>query len=134
MYDDYGHHPDEIRATLAGAREMGFRRVLCAYQPHTYSRTAGLLEDFVTAFDLADHVFFADVYAAREQNRYGVTSQTLAERIGAGAQYCGSFSAVAEALEREARCGDLVIVMGAGDIYKVFDLLDLRQPSDTAEA
>lgn len=126
VYDDYGHHPDEIRATLAGAKEMGFSRILCAYQPHTYSRTAGLLEEFSTAFDDADRVFFADVYAAREQNIYGVTSETLAERVGERAEYCGSFAAVAEAIEREARDGDLVIVMGAGDIFHVFDLLDLN--------
>ena len=126
VYDDYGHHPDEIRATLAGAREMGYSRVLCAYQPHTYSRTAGLLGDFLTAFDTADRVFFADIYAAREQNVYGVTSQTLADGIGERALYCGSFRNVAEAIKREAGAGDLVIVMGAGDIYKVFDLLELK--------
>lgn len=126
VYDDYGHHPDEIRATLAGAREMGFERILCAYQPHTYSRTAGLLEEFSTAFGDADRVFFADIYAAREENLWGVTSETLAERVGARAEYCGSFAAVAEAIEREARDGDLVIVMGAGDIFHVFELLDLN--------
>ena len=125
VYDDYGHHPDEIRATLAGAKEMGFERVLCAYQPHTYSRTAGLLEEFSKAFDDADRVFFVDVYAAREQNVYGVTSQTLAERVGEKALYCGSFHATAEAILHEARDGDLVIVMGAGDIFKVFDFLGL---------
>ena len=126
VYDDYGHHPDEIKATLAGAREMGFDRVLCAYQPHTFSRTAGLLEEFVTAFADADHVYFADVYAAREQNIYGVTSGTLADRIGERATYCGSFSAVANALQRDARAGDLVIVMGAGDVFKVFDQLNWK--------
>ena len=126
VYDDYGHHPDEIKATLAGAREMGFSRVLCAYQPHTYSRTAGLLEEFSAAFGDADRVFFADIYAAREENLWGVTSETLAERVGERAEYCGSFAAVAEAIEREARDGDLVIVMGAGDIFHVFDLLDLN--------
>ncbi len=126
VFDDYGHHPDEIRATLAGARQMGFGRVLCAYQPHTYSRTAGLLQEFTNAFGDADRVFFADVYAAREQNIYGVTSQTLSDRIGSRALYCGSFAAVADAIRREARAGDLVIVMGAGDIFHVFDLLDLE--------
>ena len=126
VYDDYGHHPDEIKATLAGAREMGFARVLCAYQPHTYSRTAGLLNEFASAFDLSDHVFFADIYAAREQNLYGVSSQLLAERIGEKATYCGSFASLAQSVQREARDGDLVIVMGAGDIYKVFDLMDLK--------
>ncbi len=123
VYDDYGHHPDEIKATLAGARELGFSRVLCAYQPHTYSRTAELLQEFSTAFDDADRVFFADVYAAREQNVYGVTSETLKERVGYKAAYCPSFGEVAEAIKREAREGDLVLVMGAGDIFKVFDLL-----------
>ncbi len=123
VYDDYGHHPDEIRATLAGAQEMGYSRVLCAYQPHTYSRTAGLFEEFSKAFDSADHVYFADIYAAREQNIYGVSSELLAEKIGERAEYCGSFGAVADAIRRDAVPGDLVIVMGAGDIYKVFDLL-----------
>ena len=125
VYDDYGHHPDEIRATLAGARELGFERVLCAYQPHTYSRTAGLLNEFATAFADADRVLFADIYAAREENLWGVTSQTLADRIGEKACYCGSFDAVAESIKKEAHNGDLVIVMGAGDIYRVFDNLGM---------
>ena len=125
VYDDYGHHPDEIRATLKGARELGYGRVLCAYQPHTYSRTAGLLDEFSVAFDDADLVFFADVYAAREQNIYGVTSRTLADRVGDRAQYCGSFEAVSKAILDTAKADDLVIVMGAGDVFKVFDLLEL---------
>lgn len=125
VYDDYAHHPDEIRATLKGAKELGFSRVLCAYQPHTYSRTAGLLDAFSAAFLDADRVYFADIYAAREQNIYGVTSETLAEKVGKNATYCGSFDAVAQALCRDAQEGDLVLVMGAGDIYKTFDLLPL---------
>ena len=127
VYDDYGHHPDEIKATLAGARELGFKRVLCAYQPHTYSRTAGLLEEFSSAFAAADYTFFADIYAAREENLWGVTSQTLALRIGERATYCGDFQSVAMAIQDEARDGDLVIVMGAGDIYRLFDLLELKK-------
>ena len=127
VYDDYGHHPVEISATLAGAKEMGYKRILCAYQPHTYSRTAKLFDEFVRAFDLADRVYFADIYAAREQNAFGVSSKGLAEAIGGSAEYCGSFSSVAEALKRDAQEGDLVIVMGAGDIYKVYDLLELQK-------
>lgn len=123
VYDDYGHHPDEIAATLKGAKEMGYKRILCAYQPHTYSRTAGLLEEFSVAFGDADRVYLADIYAAREENVFGVTSQTLAFRIGAKASYCGTFQGVAEAIKGDAREGDLVIVMGAGDIFHVFDLL-----------
>jgi UDP-N-acetylmuramate--alanine ligase len=127
VYDDYGHHPVEIQATLTGAREMGYKRILCAYQPHTYSRTATLFEEFANAFGSADRVYFADIYAAREQNVFGVSSQGLAQRIGDRAEYCGSFEGVAEALERDAKEGDLVIVMGAGDIYKVYDLLNLKK-------
>lgn len=126
VYDDYGHHPVEINATLLGAKEMGYRRILCAYQPHTYSRTAKLFDEFVRAFDSADRVYFADIYAAREQNIFDVSSQWLADAIGNRAEYCGSFAQVAEALTRDAKEGDLVIVMGAGDIYKVYDLLDLQ--------
>ena len=126
VYDDYGHHPVEISATLAGAKEMGFDRILCAYQPHTYSRTAKLFEDFVRAFDLADRTYFSDIYAAREQNAFGVTSELLAQKIGKTAEYCGSFANIAEALKRDAKEGDLIIVMGAGDIYKVYDLLELQ--------
>ncbi len=123
VYDDYAHHPDEIRATLSGALDMGYDRVLCAYQPHTYSRTAGLFEEFSAAFGACDRVYFADIYAAREQNIFGVSSEQLAEKIGERAEYCGSLSAVADAIRRDARPGDLVIIMGAGDIYKVFGLL-----------
>jgi len=126
VYDDYAHHPDEIKATLAGARAMGYARVLCAYQPHTYSRTAGLFEAFSESFADADRIFFADIYAARETNECGVSSQLLAERVGENACYCGTFDAVATAILREARADDLVIIMGAGDIYHVFDRLDLK--------
>ena len=127
VYDDYGHHPVEISATLSGAKEMGYKRILCAYQPHTYSRTAKLFDEFVHAFACADRVYFADIYAAREQNTFGVSSKMLAERIGVGAEYCGSFERVAEALIRDAQKGDLIIVMGAGDIYKVYDFLNLQK-------
>lgn len=123
VYDDYAHHPDEIRATLAGIREMGFERILCAYQPHTYSRTAGLYDEFVGALKEADLVFLADIYAAREQNTFGVSSAALAEKIGSGARYCASFASVAEELRKAARPGDAVIVMGAGDIYHVLEML-----------
>ena len=126
VYDDYGHHPVEIKATLNAAKSMGYERVLCAYQPHTYSRTAGLFSEFCEALSGADRVFLADIYAAREQNIYGVSSVDLAERIGDSACYCGGFGALARAIKEEAQAGDLVIIMGAGDIFKVFDLLDLQ--------
>ena len=125
VYDDYGHHPDEIRATLAGARTMGYRRLLCAYQPHTYSRTAGLFREFSKAFKDADRVYLVDIYAAREQNVYGVSSEMLAKEIGEKALSCGTFDGLAKKLLQDAEAGDLVIVMGAGDIFRVYDLLGL---------
>ncbi len=123
VYDDYAHHPDEIRATLSAARELGFARTLCVYQPHTYSRTAGLFKEFSTAFGEADRVLLADIYAAREQNVYGVTSEHLADRIGERARYCGALPSVASAILSEAREGDLVLVMGAGDIDRLFSMI-----------
>ena len=125
VYDDYGHHPDEIRATLAAAKEMGYRRLICAYQPHTYSRTAGLFDEFCKAFDNADRVLFAPIYAAREQNTFGISSDDIASKIGAKAASYPDFTTLAEAIEREAKADDLVLVMGAGDLYQVFDLLKL---------
>lgn len=130
VYDDYAHHPSAIEATLAGAREMGFRRVLCAYQPHTYSRTAGLFREFSHAFDLADRVYFADIYAAREQNESGVSSGQLAEAVGARAVYCGDFQTLSATLQQEVREGDLLLIMGAGDIEELFGLLPLIKQTD----
>ena len=126
VYDDYGHHPVEIRATLTAAASMGYKRVLCAYQPHTYSRTAGLWNEFSQSLSLADRVYLVDIYAAREQNVYGVSSSLLADRIGEKATYCDSFRTLANVLSSEARAGDLLIVMGAGDIFKTFPLLELK--------
>ncbi len=128
VYDDYGHHPVEIRATLSAAREMvGEGRVICAYQPHTYSRTAGLWQEFCEAFEAADRLLLADIYAAREQNVFGVSSAGLAERIGEHATYCDSFRSLADTIRAEVREGDLVVIMGAGDIFKTFDLLELEK-------
>lgn len=126
VYDDYAHHPTAIEATLAGAKEMGYDRVLCVYQPHTYSRTAGLFEEFSRAFDDADLVFFADIYAAREQNVSGVTSAQLATAVGERASYCASFAELSEMLTNATRLGDLVLIMGAGDIENLFSYLSLE--------
>ena len=82
-----------------------------------------MLREFAEALGEADRVFMVDIYAAREQNVYGVSSETLAGMIGENARYCGDFASTAAAIREEAREGDLVIVMGAGDIFRVFDLL-----------
>ena len=127
VYDDYGHHPTEIRATLSGARAIPSEggRLFCVYQPHTYSRTAALLEEFVESFVDADRVLLVDIYAARETDTLGVSSALLAERIGARASYEGSVENAAETLRRELREGDAVIVMGAGNIDRIFNVLQL---------
>lgn len=128
VYDDYGHHPTEIRATLSGAKSLceDGGRLFCVYQPHTYSRTAALIDEFATAFDACDRVIFADIYAAREINTFGVSSELLATMVGDKATYAGGFSDSADLLSNELRTGDVCVVMGAGDIYKVFDYLNFE--------
>ena len=123
IYEDYGHHPTEISMTLAGAKGLAEGRLICVYQPHTYSRTKALFDDFSRAFDAADRVLLCDIYAAREIDDGTVSSSLLSEAIGERATYCGDIESTARALRKELREGDLTIVMGAGDIYKVFDVL-----------
>lgn len=127
VYDDYGHHPTEIAATLAGAKQMTEGRLVCVYQPHTYSRTAALLDEFVGAFDACDRVIFAPIYAAREKNTFGVSSELLAERVGDKAGYGDSFEGIAKMLKSELKVGDVAVVMGAGDVYRVFEYLDFEE-------
>lgn len=121
VYDDYAHHPSEISATLEGASRLGYNRIFCVFQPHTYSRTHDLLEDFEKAFSQADTVIFADIYAARETDTLGVSSKLLASDTGS--LYFPSFEEIASYLSNEVSCGDLVITMGAGDVYKVGSIL-----------
>ncbi len=126
IYDDYGHHPTEIIATLSGAKAIPAEggRLFCVYQPHTYSRTAALLDEFSKAFVDADRVLLVDIYAARETDTLGVSSKLLAERVGEKASYAGSVENAAEMLRRELREGDAVIVMGAGNIDRIFTVLE----------
>ncbi len=129
VYDDYGHHPTEIRATLGGARELcdadGDKRgrLICVFQPHTYSRTAELYPEFLTAFDAADRVLLIDIYSARETDDCGVSSEKLARDLCAAAEgkaiYCPSPADAAARLRAEAREGDLIVIMGAGDVTRV---------------
>ena len=116
VYDDYAHHPDELRALLTTAKTLGYDRVVCAFQPHTYSRTAALFDDFVKVLKLADQVVLADIYAARETDTLGVSSQALAEQIP-GAVCRPTLEEVAACLAEQARPGDLILTVGAGDIY-----------------
>lgn len=123
VYDDYGHHPTEISATLGGARAMAQGRLICVYQPHTYSRTAALFEEFAGAFDKCDRVIFVDIYAARESNEWGVSSEGLALRIGERAVCAHSLGDAADMVSAELGAGDIAVVMGAGDVYKTFDYM-----------
>ena len=125
VYDDYGHHPTEIGATLEGAKSSCDQRIVCVFQPHTFSRTAALADKFADAFECADKVILTDIYAARETNESGITSARLAEMIGEKVTYGGDINSTAEVLKNTVQAGDLVIVMGAGDIYKLFSQIGL---------
>ena len=129
VYDDYGHHPTEVRATLAGAKDMteGEGRLFCVFQSHTYSRTAALLGDFASALDIADRVVITDIYAAREVDTMGITPELFAECIGEKAVACHGFHKAAEVLRKELVPGDIAIVMGAGDVWHTFEYLDLEK-------
>lgn len=122
LVDDYAHHPDEIRATLTAAKKLPYSRIICVFQPHTYTRTAALLDDFASALSLADEVYVADIYAAREINESGVSSADIAKRMK-NCTYIPSFGGIAERLKGEIKSGDLVITMGAGEAYKVAKML-----------
>lgn len=123
VYDDYGHHPTEVKTTLEGAMALckNGGRLLCAFQSHTYTRTKEFLSEFVDALSVADKVFSVDIYSARETDTLGVSASLIAEMIGEKAVYCPSFADTADAIYAEAKENDVVIVMGAGDVYKVFD-------------
>ncbi len=123
VIDDYGHHPTEIRATLAAAQQCGFERVHVIFQPHRYSRTKLLIDDFATAFRDADSVLVLDIYAASEAPIPGITGEFLANRIteagGQEALYVSSFEQAAEMAIGAAQAGDLILTLGAGSVWQL---------------
>lgn len=119
IIDDYAHHPDEIKVTLTSAKSIARGKVICIFQPHTYSRTAALKTDFAKALSIADKVLLAPIYAARETNTYGISSGDVASLISGG-ESLDSFEALRCRAEELAQKGDIVLTMGAGDVYKVF--------------
>ena len=122
VYDDYAHHPGELEALLTMARTLGYERVVCAFQPHTYTRTKELFGECVRVLKLADAVVLAEIYAAREKNTIGISSRDLAEHIP-GALYCPTLDGVTDALADLARPGDLILTVGAGTIYTAGEAL-----------
>ena len=126
VYDDYAHHPTEIAATLKTVRLMGAKRIVCIYQPHTYSRTKGLYKEFVDALSLADIPVLADIYAARETDTLGVSSKQLANDIGDKALYFSSFEEIAKYINANAQEGDIVLTMGAGNITNISKLFNMQ--------
>ena len=120
VIDDYGHHPTEIRATLAAARSCGFRRLHVIFQPHRYTRTRDLLADFVAAFAEADTAQILDIYAASEEPIPGIHTPALVAAIHrADVRYSSSFAAAAELAAAEAEDGDAIITLGAGSVSQV---------------
>ncbi|MBR3560510.1 MAG: UDP-N-acetylmuramate--L-alanine ligase [Oscillospiraceae bacterium] len=122
VYDDYAHHPGELHALLTMAKKLPYRRIVCAFQPHTYTRTHALFREFVEELKLPDVTILAEIYAAREQNDLGISSNDLAREIP-GAIYCPTLSKVTETLRAVAQPGDLILTVGAGDIYKAGEAL-----------
>lgn len=122
VIDDYAHHPTEIMATLSAARNVRHNKLWCVFQPHTYSRTKNLFDEFGRAFGDADEIIVADIYAARETDDGTISAAMLAERIvkeGGNARYVGDFAAIRQYLETHCRTGDLLLTVGAGDVYKI---------------
>ena len=125
VYDDYAHHPTKVRATIEAARELRHRRLIVVFQPHRYSRLAAFMHDFTRSFEGADKVLVLDVYSAGEQNESGVQAADLAHQMP-NATYAGDFTTAREMLEGLVGPGDLLLLMGAGDINKLGDELAHR--------
>ena len=140
VIDDYGHHPTEIRATLQAARQCGYRKVHVIFQPHRYTRTRVLMDEFAGAFGDADSVHVLDIYAASEQPIAGVTGEALAQHItkrGKPATYRASFAEAVEAVAHAAGEGDMVLTLGAGNVSQLgpqlLERLGARQGSAAAK-
>ncbi|HPP06067.1 MAG TPA: UDP-N-acetylmuramate--L-alanine ligase [Syntrophorhabdaceae bacterium] len=130
LIDDYGHHPTEIKATLLSLRNMCKGRIIVAFQPHRYTRTKALMEEFVTSFNEADVLLITEIYPASEEPIEGISGAMLAEKIKSSGHkfviYCPTKEEVADKITEIASNGDTVVVLGAGDINKICDVLKQR--------
>lgn len=122
IYDDYAHHPGELHALIDAVKTMGYKRIIIAFQPHTYTRTKALFDDFVRELKRVDVAVLAEIYAAREQNTFGISSRDLARQIP-NAVYFETLPEVAAHLRSIASEGDVILTVGAGDIYKAGEML-----------
>ena len=122
VYDDYAHHPGELKVLLDTVERLNYKRSVVVFQPHTYSRTAALFEDFVKQLRRPDVLMLAEIFAAREQNTIGISSSALAERVE-NAGFFPSFGELEAELRRIARPGDIILTVGAGDVYKIGESL-----------
>ena len=122
IYDDYAHHPSEIKATLLAAKNRNMKKVWCVFQPHTYSRTKALLNEFANAFYNADKVIITDIYAAREKDTGEINSKDLVNEIqktSNNAIYIKDFSDIENYLKDNLQSGDILLTIGAGNVYKI---------------
>jgi UDP-N-acetylmuramate--alanine ligase len=135
VIDDYGHHPTEIRATLAAAKQCGYRKIHVIFQPHRYTRTRDLMDEFATAFGDADSLQVLDIYAASEQPIEGITGEVLASRISAGkkvsSKYAGSFEDAVFAATANTQEGDMILTLGAGSVSQLAPMLLEKLASST---
>lgn len=125
VIDDYAHHPSEVKATLKAARNGNYSKIWCVFQPHTYTRTKSLLNEFAESFADADTVILTDIYAAREVNKGDIHSSMMAEKMktkGQDVLYMPKFESIVKYLQKNASPGDLIITMGAGDVYRVGEM------------
>jgi len=138
IIDDYGHHPTEIKATLAAARQCGYRKIHVIFQPHRYTRTRDLMDEFTTAFDNADSLFVLDIYPASEQPIEGITAETLARKIAGqstSVRYTSSFEDAVTAAISAAQRGDMILTLGAGSVSQLGPmLLEKLRPSAAGSA
>ncbi|MDD4376980.1 MAG: UDP-N-acetylmuramate--L-alanine ligase [Eubacteriales bacterium] len=128
VVDDYAHHPTEIKATLSAAQNIPHNDLWCIFQPHTYTRTLALFDEFAESFEQADKLVLAEIYAAREKNIHKISSKELADKIKKAHPdkdviYMEDFEEIADLVRKNTRENDLVITMGAGDIYKVGEMI-----------
>ena len=122
VFDDYAHHPGELHALIDSVKTMGYKRIILAFQPHTYTRTKALFDDFVRELRRVDVAVLAEIYAARESNKLGISSLDLAKQID-GAVFFETLPEVAAYLRSVAQEGDIILTVGAGDIYKAGEML-----------